>query len=34
MICNIAVVRNIMNGISMIIVLEGRFAGVDFIRAS
>lgn len=32
MICNVTVVRNIMNGISVIIVLEGTFAGIDFIR--
>lgn len=31
MICNVTVDRNIMNGISMIIVLEGTFAGIDFI---
>lgn len=34
MICNVTVVRNIMNGISMIIVLEGMFAGMDFIKAN
>lgn len=34
MICNITVLRNIMNGISMIIILECRFAGIDFIRAN
>ena len=34
MMCNVTVVRNITNGISMIIVLEGTFAGIDFIKDS